>query len=536
MVGRTVSHYQILEKLGTGGMGEIYRALDPRLNRVVAIKVLASGMSADPARRRRFVQEAQTASGLNHPNIITIHDVVSEPGAEYIVMEYVAGKTLLDLIPKGGLRVPQLLNYGVQMADALSAAHAAGIIHRDLKPGNVMVTDSGLVKVLDFGLAKLERGPATIAGDDIETVVQEAMTVEGSIMGTVSYMSPEQAQGKRVDTRSDIFSFGVLLYEMATGARPFGGDSAIQTLSSILRDEPKPMALVAPDVPARLQEVIMRCLRKDPDERWQTMKDLQSALTALKQESQSGTLYHPEIAASIPQRTKKRPVIPVAVGAVVLVGAAGAWWFIRSREGFAVRHETAAQGSPVTQTPPAISPQPVAPPHKEPSPIPPAIPKINKPPMPADPSSVAAPSAPPPAPAEPAPVAIQDGVPIGVALAQDIPVDAPKGMPLRFTVNQAVLSGGKILIAKGAVVRGQIADENKKKLLVLGAKMTYLLSDVEAVDGQKLKVRAVPVHRSDGTDRRPVDVGRPHPKGFAAASGTEYVAYIDGDQTVAVRK
>src|SRR5678815_1718283 len=229
MVGKTVHHYQFLEKLGAGGMGEIWKAQDTRLNRIVAVKVLTSASAGDPERRRRFIQEAQAASALNHPNIITIHDIISEGDAEFMVMEFVQGKTLIDLIPKGGLRVPQVLKYAVQMTDALQVAHSAHIVHRDLKPGNVMVTETGLVKVLDFGLAKLtDRSPLsqTSVGvsDATQTIAEAPLTVEGSILGTVSYMSPEQAQGKKIDARSDIFSFAVVLYEMVTGTRAFSGD------------------------------------------------------------------------------------------------------------------------------------------------------------------------------------------------------------------------------------------------------------------------------------------------------------------------
>ena len=302
MIGRTVLHYQFLEKLGSGGMGDIYKAIDTRLNRYVAVKVLISSASGDPERRRRFIQEAQAASALNHPNIITIHDIVSEGNTEFMVMEYVTGKTLVDLIPKGGLRVPQVLKYSVQMADALQVAHASGIVHRDLKPANVMVTESGLVKILDFGLAKLtDRGPlATMGGpqDVTQTIADAPMTVEGSIIGTVSYMSPEQAQGKKVDTRSDIFSFGVVLYEMITGARAFEGDSALTTLSSILRDDVRPVGELSPDAPPQLDMMIQRCLRKQPDDRWQTMQDVLMALSALKHESDSGTLYRARLTQS----------------------------------------------------------------------------------------------------------------------------------------------------------------------------------------------------------------------------------------------
>src|SRR5579871_6889258 len=263
MVGKTVHHYQFLEKLGAGGMGEIWKAQDTRLNRFVAVKVLTASAAGDPERRRRFIQEAQAASALNHPNIITIHDIVSEGNTEFMVMEFVAGKTLVDLIPKGGLRVPQVLKYAVQMADALQVAHNAGIVHRDLKPGNVMVTDSGLVKILDFGLAKLtDRTPMSQMGDATQTIHQAPLTVEGSIIGTVSYMSPEQAQGRKVDTRSDIFSFGVVLYEMVTGRRAFAGENALTTLSAILRDDVKPVAEFAPEAPPQMEMMIKRCLRK----------------------------------------------------------------------------------------------------------------------------------------------------------------------------------------------------------------------------------------------------------------------------------
>src|SRR5580700_9153434 len=226
MVGRTIGQYQFIERLGAGGMGEIFKAQDTRLNRFVAVKVLSTSNSGEPERRRRFIQEAQAASALNHPNIITIHDIVSASDAEFMVMEFVAGKTLVDLIPKGGLTLPLALKYAVQMTDALTVAHHAGIVHRDLKPANVMVTESGLVKILDFGLAKLtDAGAMTpIGNDQTQTLGHAPLTVEGSIIGTVSYMSPEQAMGKKIDTRSDIFSFGLVLYEMVTGMRAFGGE------------------------------------------------------------------------------------------------------------------------------------------------------------------------------------------------------------------------------------------------------------------------------------------------------------------------
>jgi len=296
MVGRTVLQYQFLEKLGSGGMGEIFKAQDTKLNRSVAIKVLPSAKSGDPERRRRFIQEAQAASALNHPNIITIHDIISDDDTQFMVMEYVAGQTLLDLIPASGMAVPQVLQYATQMADALSTAHEAGIIHRDFKPANVMVTASGLVKVLDFGLAKLS-GPTNQL--DPDATAATPLTVEGSIMGTVSYMSPEQAEGKRVDARSDIFSFGSVLYEMMTGRRAFHGNSSISTLSAVLRDDIRPISEARTDVPPLLEVIIARCLQKDPEARWQTMKEAGDALSTLKRTLDSGAFDRPAVASVV---------------------------------------------------------------------------------------------------------------------------------------------------------------------------------------------------------------------------------------------
>jgi serine/threonine protein kinase len=511
MIGRTISHYQILEKLGAGGMGQIYKALDPRLNRFVAIKVLPAETSSDPSQRRRFVQEAQAASALNHPNIITIYDVVSEPGAECIVMEFVAGKTLIELIPKGGLRVPQALQIAVQMADALSTAHTAGIIHRDLKPGNVMVTESGLVKVLDFGLAKRDPHSPSQVSDDEQTVATAPLTTEGTILGTVSYMSPEQAQGRRVDARSDIFSFGVLLYEMSTGIRPFAGESPISILSSILRDEARPLGEIAPDVPPQLQQLISRCLRKEPDERWQSMKEILAALAALKQESDSGRLYRQAIPVARPKRSMTPLLLVLA--AILVIAAAGVWWFLRHPAPTTVTSQ--APKPAAASTPPVASTNP-----EKPSPMAPA----TQPPLPA------------PAPSS-ASVTVPDGSPLSITLMEDIPADAPKGTPLHFTVSDDFSVGNSVVIRKGAPVKGEIAQEVKKKFHVLGTKMMLSLLTAEAVDGQSLNVRATPARGSDSQMWRPVDLGgHARMKGMAAVAGTPYVAYINGDQTVSVRK
>jgi eukaryotic-like serine/threonine-protein kinase len=323
MIGQTISHYRIVEKLGGGGMGVVYKAEDTRLHRLVALKFLPSGVARDPQALARFQREAEAASALNHPNICTIYDIGEQDGQAFIAMELVSGKTLDRLIPRHGLRVNEALKHSVQIADALAAAHKAGIVHRDLKPGNVMTTERGLVKVLDFGLAKLiESAPP---GEDEATRTLKPTTEEGTIVGTVSYMSPEQAEGKKVDARSDIFSFGAVLYEMVTGRRAFQGDSRLSTLTAILREEPKPVGQVVEGLPRELERIIARCLRKDPERRFQTTPDLRVALEELKEESDSGTLG----AVSAP----KRPYRWRLAGTVALLGAVGvlvALWFARS--------------------------------------------------------------------------------------------------------------------------------------------------------------------------------------------------------------
>jgi serine/threonine protein kinase/tetratricopeptide (TPR) repeat protein len=270
MTGRTLLHYQIGVKLGAGGMGEVYKAKDTRLGREVAIKVLNAATIGDQDRRQRFIREARAASLLNHPNIVTIHDIGEADGAHFIVMEYMPGKTLDDAIPPKGLETAVALRYGRQIAGALSKAHEAGIVHRDLKPANLMLTPEDTVKVLDFGLAKLAQSSRMSESD----ATASAQTQVGAILGTVPYMSPEQAEGKPVDARSDIFSFGLVLYEMLSGQRAFAGDSPITTLAAILREEPPRLRDISPE----LDRIVTRCLRKDPAGRFQTMLDVMHAL------------------------------------------------------------------------------------------------------------------------------------------------------------------------------------------------------------------------------------------------------------------
>jgi eukaryotic-like serine/threonine-protein kinase len=280
-----ISHYEVLEKLGEGGMGVIYKCRDTRLDRITALKVLPAAAVADASRKRRFVQEAKAASALNHPNVVTIYDIEVDQDVDFIAMEYVPGRSLDQAIPRSGMQVADVLRYGVQIADALAAAHAAGIIHRDLKPSNIMITASGVAKVLDFGIAKLAE-PEGVAADQATRSAVTPNTEEGKIIGTVAYMSPEQAQGLTVDARSDIFSLGAVLYEMLTGRRAFGGDNKISTIAAILDREPQ--ALVTST--RELDRVVTRCLRKDPARRFQTMADLRVALQELKEESESGRL------------------------------------------------------------------------------------------------------------------------------------------------------------------------------------------------------------------------------------------------------
>jgi serine/threonine protein kinase len=341
MIGSTISHFEILDKLGEGGMGVVYKARDKRLDRLVAIKVLSAKTVSNRERELRFVQEAKSASALNHPNIVTVHEIDTTGEIAFIAMEYVEGRTLDQLIPQRGMRLAEALKYSVQIADALSTAHAAGIIHRDIKPANIMVTEKGLVKVLDFGLAKLtEQGVL----ENVATVSLSPQTEEGSILGTVTYMSPEQAEGKKIDPRSDIFSFGVVLYEMLTGRRAFTGDTKLSTLAAILNHEPKPAGEIVENFPRDLDRILSRCLRKDPARRFQTMADLKVALEELKEESDSGRLTQ---SAITPARRRVSPAL-ISVLAVVALAAAGlTWLLVRS----APKPEAAVKVVPLTTYP-----------------------------------------------------------------------------------------------------------------------------------------------------------------------------------------
>ena len=305
-------------------MGEVYRAIQSSLGRQVAIKVLPADKVADPERKQRFVQEAKSASSLNHPNIITIYDIGQVEGVDFISMELVSGKALDRLIPRHGMRLNDALKYAVQIADALARAHAAGIVHRDLKPGNIMVNEHGLVKVLDFGLAKLTE--AAPAGDSESTRTLRPTTEEGKIVGTVSYMSPEQAEGKKVDARSDIFSFGSVLYEMVTGGQAFHGDTKASTLAAILKDNPRPASQLVKGLPTEVERLISRCLRKEVNQRFQHMDDLKILLAEMKEESDSGVLGTAAVAKT---KLGYRLTWVLSVTGALLIVAAGLWFRLK---------------------------------------------------------------------------------------------------------------------------------------------------------------------------------------------------------------
>ena len=320
--GTRLGAYQVLAPLGAGGMGEVYRAIDTRLGREVAVKVVSPQRMNDAGALARFEREARTVAVLSHPNIVTLYDVGRHDGVVFAVMELLEGEPLERYLATRRLSWRRALEIAVSVADGLAFAHGKGLVHRDLKPANVFITEEGLVKLLDFGLAREDpfRSPSQTGSP-----TGAADTEPGAIMGTVGYMSPEQLRGEVADHRSDIFSFGCLLHEMLTGRRPFGGHTAAETMAAILRDQPAELATAADDVPPRVNAVVRRCLGKNADDRFQSARDLAFALREILNDSHTPALS----TRTVPPRTLRRR--PVLMTVSVLIVLAGALWFFSAR-------------------------------------------------------------------------------------------------------------------------------------------------------------------------------------------------------------
>src|SRR5450759_2002411 len=324
--GRRLGPYEILSAIGAGGMGEVYKARDTRLDRIVAIKVLPTHLADRSELRERFEREAKTIASLNHPHICVLFDIGQHDGIDYLVMEYLEGETLAQRLQKGALPLEQVLQYAIEISDALDKAHRKGVTHRDLKPGNIMITKSG-TKLLDFGLAKLkqEAAPANVPLSELPTA-KDPLTAQGTILGTLQYMAPEQLEGKEVDARTDIFAFGAVVYEMATGKKAFEGKSQASVISAIMSSDPIPMSSLQPMTPPALDRVVKKCLAKEPEKRWQVASDLCDELKWIVESSGQTAAISPAVPA---YKSNRKTLAWVAAGVVACVIVGIAAWMLK---------------------------------------------------------------------------------------------------------------------------------------------------------------------------------------------------------------